>query len=544
MLEDPPPADWLSFSRTLDAQRHSPLEQINRGNVDDLRMAWTRGLGQGTLESIPLVHDGIMYVLAPSAVIEALDATTGDLVWEYRFELENPESAPLHRSKTLAIYGDLILATGPDSYVTGIDARTGELRWRTKADNRGHTSGPIIADGKLISAGTCTDGLRANCYISAHDALTGELVWKFYTTQAPGEPPGFDTWAGAPLQTRTAAAWGLPGSYDPARRLLYWGVANPTPNTRIARHGGNSEAIKRSTPADLYSDSTVALDVDTGTLEWYYQYLPGDDWDFDYTNERIVVTTPFNPDPDEVKWINPNVRRGTVRELIMAVGEPGGIWAIDAETGQFLWANPFPYEVENFHIKDVDIETGEVFPNFEYGFSEPGERHVVCFFNTTSFWPSAYDPGTNSMFVPWVDTCLDMTAGKPPARDRRGEVVNAKSLDEFAGLAKINVETGKIEHIYKGRAPGNGGVLTTAGGLVFWGDLDRRFRAFDAESGEILWQTILGGAIQMSTITYAVEGRQYVAVFTGEGLLTGSLINRAEITPARSHNAVYAFALP
>lgn len=543
-LEAPDPSDWLSFSRTPDAQRFSPLDQINRGNVGRLALAWSRGLGQGTLESIPLVNDGVMYVLAPGALVQALDAKNGDLIWQHPLELENPESAPLFRSKTLALYEDLVLASGPDSYVVALDAATGERRWRTRADERSHTSGPIVADGKVVTGGACGSGSRADCYIAAHDALTGELVWKFHTTQAPDDPPGFDTWGGAPLEGRLASSWGLSGSYDPERRLVYWGVANPMPNTRLARHGGDPNAIKTSTPSDLYGNSTVALDIDTGELRWYFQHLPGDDWDLDYTNERILVTTPFEPDPERVKWINPRIPRGELRDMVVAVGEPGGVWAVDADTGEFLWATPFPYDVENFHIKDINVETGEVFPNFRLGFEAPGERHIICYHNTTSFWPSAYHPGTNSIYVPWVDTCLDMTAGDPPAGDTRDSVMNSASPDEFAGLAKINMATGAIEHIYKGRAPGNGGVLATAGGLVFWGDLDRRFRAFDADDGAILWETVLGGTVQMSTISYAVDGRQYVAVFTGEGLLTGRLIQMAELTPTRSHNAIYVFALP
>lgn len=542
-LENPDPSDWLSFSRTPDAQRYSPLDQIDRSNVGRLTLAWSRGMGTGTLESIPIVHDGIMYMLTPRAVVQAVDATSGDLIWEFR-PLESAEAGSQERSKTLAIYDDLILVSGPNSRMLGIDARTGELRWDTVAEQRGHTSGPLIADGKVVTGGTCTNSSRDNCFISAHDARTGELAWKFYTVQAPDEPPGYDTWGGAPLQTRLASTWGLPGSYDPERGLVYWGIANPMPNTRLARHGGDADAIKRSTPADLYSNSTVALDVDTGELVWYFQHLPGDDWDLDYTNERIVLTSPFNPDPEQVKWINPRIPRGEFREMVVAIGEPGGIWALDAATGEFLWANPFPFDVDNFHIKDINIETGEVFPNFDLGFQRPGEQHIVCYWNTNSFWPSAYHPGTNSIYVPWVDVCLDMTAGDPPRGDIRVPAFNSESRDEFAGLAKIDMETGAIEHIYKGRAPGNGGVLATAGGLVFWGDLDRRLRAFDAESGAILWETILGGAIQMSTITYAVDGKQYVAVFTGEGLLTGSLIEWAGIKPARSHNAVYVFALP
>ena len=542
-LQQPAPEDWLSFSRTPDAHRFSPLDQIDTNNVGSLSLAWSRGLGAGALESIPLVRDGVMYMLTPRAVVQAVDATNGDLLWEFQ-PLDDAQAGSTERSKTIAIYDDLILLSGPESFMYGIDARSGELRWQTKAEERVHTSGPIIADGKVIAGGACGSGDRNDCFISAHDAVTGELVWQFNTVQTADAPPGFDTWGGAPIEGRLASAWGLPGSYDPQRRLVYWGIANPMPNTRLARHDGDSDAIKRSTPADLYSNSTVALNVDTGELVWYFQHLPGDDWDLDYTNERILLTTPFDPDPEHVKWINPRIPRGQLRDMVVAIGEPGGIWALDADTGEFLWATPFPFDVENFHIRDINIETGEVFPNFDLGFTQPGEQHIVCYWNTNSFWPSAYHPVTNSIYVPWIDVCLDMTAGEPGGADIRVPAFNNENPDDFAGLAKIDMETGEIDHIYKGRAPGNGAVLATAGGLVFWGDLDRRFRAFDADDGQILWETVLGGAAQMSTITYAVDGRQYVAVYSGEGLLTGSLIDWADINPARGHNAVYVFALP
>ena len=248
MLLNPSPDDWLMFSRTYDAQRFSPLSQVNKQNVSQLALAWSRGLGPGITETIPTVYKGVMYVNVPGGAVQALDATTGDLIWEY----QRPAPAPPEgaggrgrgggagqgaggafsqaRSKTLAIYDDMIYYTAPDSYVVAIDARTGKLRWESKVDTRGHTSGPIVVEGKVISGGTCNGG-RMNCYIAAHDAKTGKELWRFYTTQAPGEPPGPDTWAGAPVERRTASTWALPGSYDPVRKLIFWGIANPTPNT-------------------------------------------------------------------------------------------------------------------------------------------------------------------------------------------------------------------------------------------------------------------------------------------------------------------------
>ena len=352
-----------------------------------------------------------------------------------------------------------------------------------------------------------------------------------------------------PAGCRRRGAWS--GGYDPVRRLIFWGIANPMPNTRAARHGGNARAIPLSAPADLYSNSTVALNPDTGKLVWYYQHLPGDDWDLDYTNERVLVRTAIRPDPKFVKWINPDIPAGQTRDVALTVGEGGGIWALDRATGQFLWANPFPFDTPEFLISKIDVKTGQTFINENVLVDAPGKRRTVCFWNTKSYWPMAYHPGVNSLFVPYNNNCLDMTAatpaseGKPAVAERRdGTPRPGSKPDEFAGIAKIDVATGQIEHIYKGRAPGQGAMLATAGDLVFWGDLDQKFRAFDVHTGKIVWETTLGGTIQNSTITYAVNGRQYVAVLTGEGLLTDGLITQAGLKPTRRYNALYVFALP
>src|SRR5262249_34867980 len=243
MLENPSENDWLMFSRTYDAQRFSPLTQINKQNVAQLRLAWERGMGGGQTETIPIVYDGVMYVVNPGAIVQALDATNGDLIWEYKREAPANVAAQ-GRTKSLAIYEDVVLYTAPDSYVVGLDARSGKVRWETKADTRGHTSGPIVVEGMVISGGACA-GNRANCYIAAHDALTGKEVWRFYTTPATGEP-GDETWAGAAVANRQASTWGLPGTYDPARKLIYWGIANPMPDQRSARHDGNPDAVSRT----------------------------------------------------------------------------------------------------------------------------------------------------------------------------------------------------------------------------------------------------------------------------------------------------------
>lgn len=537
-LASPSPNDWLSFSRTYDAQRFSPLNQINTGNVDKLRMAWTRGLPVGTVESTPLVRGGVMYIMTSTGGIQALNATNGDLIWEYARKYER--GGTNQRTKTFSIFEDLIMYTAADNKLVAIDARTGELRWEAPTLLRGNSSGSIMAGDKIISSGTC-NGQTAGCYIAAHDAKTGKELWKFYTAARSFEPGG-DTWGTVPDDKRYASTWGSPGSYDPVRNIVYYGVANPTPNSRLARHNGNPDDIGYSAPADLYSNSTLALDANTGKLLWYYQHLPGDDWDEDWTNERTLIHTKMNPNPKFLKWINPKIKPGEERDIVFAAGEPGGIFALDRLTGEFLWATPFPYDAPNFWLKDIDVNTGRTTINKDLIFRTKGEEKIICFFNTRSYWPAAYSPQTNSMYVPYIDVCLDnVENGKRESVARPGA-----DPQKLNAIAKINMETGEILRIGEQRAPSNGAVLATAGNLIFWGDLNRRLHAYDATTGKQVWEQIVGGSIAVSTITYAVNGKQYVAVRTGEGALTNGLVNlqAPELKRALNHTAVYVFALP
>jgi alcohol dehydrogenase (cytochrome c) len=554
MLANPDPADWLMINRTYDEQRFSPLDQINKENVAQLRMAWARGLPVGTQESTPLVHQGVMYVIAPGASIQAIDATNGDLIWQYvrnyPKEMADAIGAPARaRAKSLAIFEDMIYFTAPDGFIVAIDAKTGKLRWETKVqdykDKTQHTGGVIVADGKVISNRTCET--RVGCFISALDAKTGAEVWKFFMTAAPGEPGG-DTWGDVAAEKRVASSWGLPGSYDPARKTLYWAISNPKPYTRLKRHG-SAEAVPQVAPADLYSNSTVALDVATGKLAWYYQHLPGDDWDADHIHERTLLHTRVSPDPKAVKWINPKVKPGEERDVVISVAEAGGIWALDRATGQFLWATPFPYDVPEFNISSIDLESGKTHINWNDVFKKDGDRHLMCFHNTRSWWSTAYHPGKNSLYIPFNDACLDMTANMANPEGfgpRRGIPRPGIDPNAYLGIAKVDLATGVMTRIYSQAAPGNGSALVTAGDLLFWGDLNRRFHAFDADSGKVLWEIPLGGMVMASTISYAVNGKQYVAVLTGDGQsgTAGPLQNAPNLKAVRGHNAVYVFALP
>ena len=540
MLLNPPPGDWLQYSRTYDAWRYSPLKQINKKNISQLHIAWVKGLPAGTTETIPIVHDGVMYLIAPGADVMAVDATNGDIIWQYHRDFKEPRVAAMERTKALAIYKDMIYYTAPDGYVVALDAATGKVRWETYKTDTQNTSGAIVVDGKVISGGTCGRG-RESCFIEADDADTGKELWRFYNVAGPGDP-GYASWGGADNTNDTASTWGMPGNYDPVRKVIYWGIANPSPYERLARHGGDPDGTSRTAPADLYSNCTIALDPQTGKLIWYYQHLPADDWDTDHTHERTLVTTTFNPDPKAVKWYNTTVPIGSKHDVAAMVGESGIMFVLDRNDGKFLWAEPVPVDAPNLAISNIDEKTGLTTINWDVVMKKPGDHHVICYWNGRSYWPTAYDPETNSLYTSYVDNCLDMTANGGSGI-RHGVLRDGSKMDALGGLAKINLSTGEMMKFAVQNAPGTGALLATAGGLIFHGDINRRFSAYDDKTGQQLWQSILGGPISVSTITYEVNGKQYIAVITGDNLANGVLARQSGVQLTTGANAIYAFAL-
>ncbi len=490
VLANPDPADWLMVNRTFDQQRYSPLDQVNQGNVGQLRMAWSRGLPNGTQESTPIVYRGVMYLYAPSASIQAVDATNGDLIWEYQRDYPRTVTPAAARSKSLGIYEDMIYFAAPDGFLLALDAKTGKLRWETKVDDGGQTAGGLlVADGKVISNRTCGQGKRENCFIAAHDARTGKEVWRFYTTAAPGEPGG-DTWADMPAQERAAGPWGLPGSYDPKRKVLYWGIA-------------------------------------------------------------ILVRTRLNPDPRHAKWISPAIVPGEERDVVVTVAEGGGLFVVGQADGRFLWARPFPYDDPNINMNHIDVKTGKTRVNPDKLFRKDGDKILGCYHNTRSLWAIAYHPGRNSLYVPFQDQCLTMTANtkaKAGWGPRAGVIRPGSDPNKYMNIGKIDLATGELRVLYSQPQASAGSALVTAGDLVFWGDQNRRLRAFDADNGKVLWEAVVGGMVMTSTISYAVNGKQYVMVFTGEGqsVTAGPLGLTQKSMPraVRGHNSVFVFALP
>ena len=556
MLRDPDPGDWLMSHRTYDFQAFSPLDEINRGNVHQLQLAWMRAMEEGPQQIRPLVYDGVMYVEHPGNTdhLQAWDATTGDLLWD--FERQPPDDIREHtrfgdRTRNLAIYGTNIFHLTADAQLLAVDAGSGELSWVSRTadyqDGISHSSGAMIINGQVLSGRTCEPAsLLARCFIAAHDPQSGDERWRFYTA-AGSDDPGGRTWGDLPTANRVhVSAWGLPGSYDPELDLLFWGIAVPLPYPRIVRRG--TWDVGDRTPCELYSNSTVALRPGDGQMEWYYQHLPCDDWDQDFVQERTLIDTVVNPDPDAVMWINPRIA-GTAeqRKVVVTIGEPGGLFVLDRETGEFLWAAPLPYDnTDRFVIKDIDPATGQVFINMDLVAREIGQQFIICGHNVKGYWGWSYSPETNLLYIPFNRSCLNQTANDRAvngASPRFSVPEPGREDGDLTEIWALNVSTGRVAWRFSTRSPNRGTVLATAGNVVFHGDLNRRLRAFDAETGEVLWETILGSQITGYPVTYRAGGRQYLAVpVGGAGNQLSSYTTDLE-APVGS-NMIVVFALP
>lgn len=542
-LLEPNPADWLMWRRTLNSWGYSPLKQIDKSNAGRLQLVWTRGMGPGIQEGTPLVRDGVMYLPNPSDYIQALDAATGDLRWEYKRKLPDDLSKFLpvpSINRNLAIYGNQIIDTSADDFLFALDTVTGKLLWETRiVDYREtpaqETSGPIIANGKIFSTRGCEYKFSPDgCIITAHDATTGKELWRRRTIPKPGEP-GDETWGGIPDEKRRhVGAWMVP-SYDAELNLLYVGtsVTSPAPKFLLA---GNDKQY-------LYHNSTLAIDADTGRIVWYYQHVV-DHWDFDHPFERLLVDTAVAPDPSQVSWINPRLRPGERRKVLTGIpGKTGIVYTLDRQTGEFLWARP---TVRQNVVANIDGATGKVTVNPDTTFTAAGQTRFIC--PTASggkdFQAGAYSPDTNAMYYGLQNTCAQQTAidnGSMYSFNARAEI--APGTQNIGSLYAISAETGKTLWRYDQRAAMMS-VVATGGGLLFAGDTNGRFRAFDQDSGKILWETNLGAPVTGYPITYSVGGKQYVAVSVGNSLASSSLNRLAEeLRPGNASN-VFVFALP
>jgi alcohol dehydrogenase (cytochrome c) len=542
MLQNPDPADWLMWRRTLDGWGYSPLDQIGKANVARLERVWSAPMGAGIQESTPLVYDGVMYVPNRGDYVQAFDAATGKPLWEYQRQF--PEGVQGGTNRNLAIWGTTLIDAGGDNAMYALDARTGKLVWETQVLEptlpARASSGPIVANGKVITGRQCQPAAtHESCVITAHDAATGRELWRTRTIPRPGEP-GDESWGDVPMEQRWhVGTWMVP-SYDPELDRIYVGTSVTIPAPKFIL-GGNDKQ-------HLYHNSTLALDAETGKIEWYYQHLL-DHWDLDHPFERLLVDTVVAPDPDEVAWINPRVRSGEPRKVVTGIpGKTGIVYTLDRETGEFLWARPTI--VQNV-VSRIDGATGRVDVDPKMLFTRKDQTLTVCpGTNGGKNWPAgAYSPRTNAMYMPMQNMCMNATT-QTDQRDPKlvygftSEPVIAPGTDRVGAVWAVSAETGATLWKHEQRA-GVMSMVATGGGLVFGGDVAGYFRAFDEATGEVLWETQLGSPVSGYPVTFAVGGKQYVAVTTGPSLVAATARRVTPELPADSGGAeVFVFALP
>jgi alcohol dehydrogenase (cytochrome c) len=554
LLRNPSSGDWLSWRGTQAGWGYSALDQINSENVGQLQLIWSWAMDDtGAGEAAPLIHDGVMFLPGPRGVIQALNAANGDLIWEYRPgitpTIEGSNAVALGPDqlgtaampttafagvgrgvqKNIAIFGDMIYAATENASIRAIDARSGLLVWETPVADPAlgyyYTAGPIVANGTLVTGINGCERYKDDvCFITGHDPLTGEERWRTDTVARPGTPGG-DTWGDLPLRFRAGSDAWIAGSYDPEANLVYWGTAQAKPWARAVR-GTSGDA--------LYTNSTLALNPDTGEMVWYYQHLPGETHDMDEVFETVLV----NVDG---------------RQSLFKMGKLAILWQLDRISGEIIKATDVGYQT----IVNVNPVTGAI--TYRDGLlPRIGEQIDMCP-STSGFksWRAmAYSPQTSAMYIPITLNCELATFG--PTEQvlggggtgpvRRINYPHPQSNGNLGELLVLDIPSGEVKWRYRSRAPINTAALTTAGGLVFFGDWDRRMFALDAENGDILWQTRVTTSAQGFPISYMVDGRQFIALPAATGGASWSSMLPRDLAPElvrpRNGNSMHVFALP
>jgi alcohol dehydrogenase (cytochrome c) len=525
MLRTPDPGDWLMYRRNYQAWSYSPLTQITSRNVRDLELKWVWAMSEGGRnQPTPIVHNGTIFLANVGHIVQALDGRTGRLIWEHQLGGVpiNQQSA----TRSLALYQDKVFIGTNDARVIAMEARTGKVVWETAiADNKNGyfiSSGPIVVDKKVIQGMTgCGQRGQQGCFLTALDATTGKIAWRFQTAARAGQPGG-DTWGGIPDIRRGGGDPWITASYDPELNLIYTGTAQAKPFLAAARGMKASDAA-------LYTNSTLAIRPDDGSLAWYFQHVPGESLDLDEVFERVLV------DIDG-------------RKTVFSAGKHGILWKLDRTTGAFVGLKQMVYQNV---FKHIDEKTGEVTYRDDIANAKVGDPLSVCPATSGGHTRDAmaYHPSTNLLVVPLNQACMNLGHERTLLADgepNRGEIEMPGTNGNLGKLAAYNVRT--LEQVWsiQQRPQFTASVLTTAGDLVFSGDQDRNFRAMDVKTGKVLWQVPLGTSVQGSIVSFSIDGKQYLAVPTGVGGGAArhvGLLLAPDVHYPTNGSAIYVFAL-
>lgn len=545
MLQNPPAEEWLMWRGNYANQGYSELANINKDNVAGLQLAWAWPMADvGIQETAPLVHDGIMFLQTNNSIVEALDAKTGDKIWEYRQALtELPASwsyqinQARRQKNSIALYDDKVILTTADAKIVVLNAKDGTVAWEKQVLDPqlgySYTIGPVIADGKIISAisGCSIAGTAGGCYIMAHDVNTGDELWRFNTIDDPKNPKQQESWGEVPPENRWGGTPWATGAYDPKTNTTFWGVGMPGPYAELIRGSGEGSV--------LYTNSTLAIDAGTGELKWYFQHLPRDNWDLDSPFERILVDQEID---------------GVMHSMVVSVpGKNGIAFGLDRETGKYLWSK----ETVKQNVVTAIDEDGTVHINQDLISTAVGESHLVCTsVSGGKLWQAgAYSPKTATFFVPLTEACntvaptqTEFTAGNAVGAVKFGPRVLPEGITD-AGLVQalaVSPTAGDSKWQARSRPSMTSSLLATAGGLVFGGDAARYVKAWDQETGDVLWQQRLNAPIGGYPMTYEIDGEQYLVVPTGYSAAASTISSAfPEIPlPTGTGNSIFVFKLP